>query len=510
MDRSQSLGQPLGELQRPAGVHGLVHPGHVGALRENNLHGAQDQDNTLRLWDWSTGRTLRLFHGHSAKVNDLAVSPDGRYALSGSDDQTVIVWEIDSGRKIRTFRGHTDRVQGVSFTPDGKQAISGAWDKTVRLWDLATGREIRRFQGDSGAFSPDGNLLLSGNLDRGLRLWDRKTGRTVRTFSGIGAVGAVAFSADGQRVFAGVDDGTFKLWERASGKETVSVRYDGFTFTAGLPVRDMAYSPVKDLVMTGGTTAGRRARLWDATTGEAVRTLQGVCENPLAVAFSADGRRVAAVHQERVVTVWDVETGTEVSRFAAPYALNSVDLGREGTRVLIGAGNGSCSIYEADTGGLLASLYAFKDGRWAVIAADGRYDASNPGDVPGVSWVLPDDPMTPLPVEVFMKEYYEPRLLPRILQGEAFPPITGLADLNRVQPGVEILAVRPDPETPSQVAVTVEVAGKKKAFMPLWRRGSARQWRIRPPKTAESPWGNGSPMANSAFPASIRTFSAGR
>lgn len=428
------------------------------------------------------GNVVKTLQGHALISEQVAFGPNGRYVLTGGWDGVLGLWDTAVGALVGTLPGHRGSIADVAFSPDGTHALSCGGepfgqkdgDNTLRLWNLQTGRQVRVMEDtapvDSVAFSPDGTHLLSGNLDQGLRLWDRETGRAVRTFAGIGAVGAVAFSADGQRVFAGVDDGTFKLWERASGKETTSVRYDRFTFTAGLPVRDMAYSPSRDLVMTGGTTAGGRARLWDATTGEAVRTLQGVCENTRAVAFSADGRRVAAVHQERVVTVWDVETGNEVSRFAAPYSLNSVDLGREGTRVLIGAGNGSCSIYEADSGDFLASLYAFKDGRWAVIAADGRYDASNPGDIPGISWVLPDDPMTPLPVEVFMKEYYEPRLLPRILQGEAFPPITGLADLNRVQPGVEILAVRPDPKTPFEVSVAVAVAGKKKTF----RKGKER------------------------------------
>ena len=55
---------------------------------------------------------------------------------------------------------------------------------------------------------------------------------------------------------------------------------------------------------------------------------------------------------------------------------------------------------------------------WAVVAPDGRYDANDPGDVPVFSWVLKDDPMTPLPVEVFGREYYEPGLLRRTIAGD--------------------------------------------------------------------------------------------
>jgi len=76
---------------------------------------------------------------------------------------------------------------------------------------------------------------------------------------------------------------------------------------------------------------------------------------------------------------------------------------------------------------------------------------------------MPDDPMRPLPVEIFMRDYYEPRLLPRVLAGEKFKPIRPLADLNRVQPIVKITEVKQVKET-NKVTVTVEVGGADRAF----------------------------------------------
>jgi uncharacterized caspase-like protein len=99
-----------------------------------------------------------------------------------------------------------------------------------------------------------------------------------------------------------------------------------------------------------------------------------------------------------------------------------------------------------------------------VVAPDGRYDTSSPGDLPGLSWVLPEDPMKPYPVEVFMRDYYEPRLLPRLLNGDAaaFQPIRPLGELNRVQPEVKILGVRRG-ATSDFVEVDVAVSAKEDA-----------------------------------------------
>jgi len=90
-----------------------------------------------------------------------------------------------------------------------------------------------------------------------------------------------------------------------------------------------------------------------------------------------------------------------------------------------------------------------------VIADDGRYDASDPGDLPGLSWVMPDAPTEPVPVSIFFREYYEPGLLSRLLAGEALPPVPSIIDLDREQPRVEISAIVPTDA--GRVNVTVDV-----------------------------------------------------
>src|ERR1017187_10149070 len=84
--------------------------------------------------------------GSSNAVYSVAFSPDGRQILTGSWDQTARLWDAATGREIRRFLGHTARVSSVAFSPDGRQILTGSWDQTARLWDIATGKEVRRFQ----------------------------------------------------------------------------------------------------------------------------------------------------------------------------------------------------------------------------------------------------------------------------------------------------------------------------------------------------------------------------
>ena len=150
----------------------------------------------------------------------------------------------------------------VALSPDGK-TVAAASGSNVLLFDAADGayrrtllghtRELRRL-----AFSPDGDLLASSSLDGTVKLWKVADGREVRTLGGHKEAWAIAFSPDGKRLAVGTGDGAVFLW---------------------------------------GVTEGRLI-------------FQRSCQAKLVfgVAFSPDGKMLAA-GADRVVRVWDVDTG---------------------------------------------------------------------------------------------------------------------------------------------------------------------------------------------------------
>ncbi|NWG20313.1 MAG: PD40 domain-containing protein [Chloroflexi bacterium] len=104
-----------------------------------------------------------------------------------SFDQTLRVWDAQSGRELRQLAGHTDAIVGVAISPDGRYILSGSLDRTARLWNLATGQEVRRFVGHTGttglagaiAFTPDGRRMLTAGTAGTARLWDVEIADTV-------------------------------------------------------------------------------------------------------------------------------------------------------------------------------------------------------------------------------------------------------------------------------------------------------------------------------------------
>ena len=75
-------------------------------------------------------------------VNAVAFSPDGQTVLSGSGDNTLKLWETSSGQLLQTLTGHQDWVTAVAFSPDGETVLSGSGDNTAQtlgdiFWPVA-------------------------------------------------------------------------------------------------------------------------------------------------------------------------------------------------------------------------------------------------------------------------------------------------------------------------------------------------------------------------------------
>ena len=96
---------------------------------------ATSPNGTIRIWDASTGRTLRVLRAHMRAVYGVAFSPDGSRIATASEDRTIRLWDSATGEVMAELRGHAGYVHSVSFSPDGTKLISASGDGTVRIWD---------------------------------------------------------------------------------------------------------------------------------------------------------------------------------------------------------------------------------------------------------------------------------------------------------------------------------------------------------------------------------------
>jgi len=99
-------------------------------------------------------------------VRAVALTADGRGAVSASSDRTLKVWDIESGKLIRTLEGHAGGIYAIALTADGGRAVSASYDQTLKVWDIKNGKMIASFTGDSAmiscALSTDGRTIIAG------------------------------------------------------------------------------------------------------------------------------------------------------------------------------------------------------------------------------------------------------------------------------------------------------------------------------------------------------------
>jgi WD40 repeat protein len=73
----------------------------------------------------------------------VAFSPDGQTLASGSCDNTIKLWNMTTGNCLKTLHGHASWIWSVAFSPDGQILASGSQDETIKLWDVQTGRCLK-------------------------------------------------------------------------------------------------------------------------------------------------------------------------------------------------------------------------------------------------------------------------------------------------------------------------------------------------------------------------------
>jgi len=277
------------------------------------------RDKSLIVWnlvrqDDNFGIAGKRLTGHGHYVQDVAISSDGQFALSGSWDGTLRLWDLNTGSTTRSFIGHTKDVLSVAFSADNRQIVSGSRDKTINLWN--TLGQLKFTITEEGhtewvscvRFSPNlaTPLIVSAGWDKLVKVWNLTQCKLRTNLIGhSGYVNTVTVSPDGSLCASGGKDGTAMLWDLNEGRHLSSL-------DAGDVIHSLCFSPNRYWLCAATAST---IKIWDLESKVCVDELtpnfgqQGKKTVPIqciSLAWSADGTTLFAGYTDNQIRVWVV------------------------------------------------------------------------------------------------------------------------------------------------------------------------------------------------------------
>jgi WD40 repeat protein len=312
------------------------HSGIIWSLAfsaDGHLLASGGMDHQLLLWDAARGRVLDRLRGHSNQVNSVAFSPvpHSWILASASDDKTVLLWDVSRREPLLK---HDLQVSAVAFSSDGKTMVSGSGDRKVYAWaftaaDIAAPRLIC-----DGRDSGDKEVVGAGLPGKGRTVVAFKNG-VIAVFEGRGRQPAARSTVHREGLLRSLavgppddrGDALVASGSQAPHGRLVLSRLSG---TRLLGARGLLYWP-RDGSGEGSGPTGPRVRGQRGSSPVAAQTASGAEAEAaplaglptsrtdamrmtvLAVAFSPDGRKLAAAirlstrkNTRSQVLLWDV------------------------------------------------------------------------------------------------------------------------------------------------------------------------------------------------------------
>ncbi|MEQ8277182.1 MAG: WD40 repeat domain-containing protein [Deltaproteobacteria bacterium] len=266
------------------------------------------------------GNTSRRLAGHDERVEDLALSPDGRRLASASWDKTVRVYETSTPDAAPRVLRHSDALFAVAFSPDGRTIATGGRGSRVTLWDAESGKKLRQWKAPGGGITSlvfDGDALVATTAEGTFGTWSLQG--KLRWASEVGLELRAVLRLD-DRYAVGGASGRLRFFDVASGEERAEERLRG-------EVTAVAFSPDDRRVVVGSSEGSVAIHVMD---GGSQLVLQPFRTPVLAVAFEPGG--FAAVTQSALVRFDD--RGEERGRHNHPAQVSRAIFASDGATVL--------------------------------------------------------------------------------------------------------------------------------------------------------------------------------
>jgi WD40 repeat protein len=309
------------------------------AYSPDGMRIAADVEGFVYLWDAETGELVfAVDSGPGVRVwnpgHDLTFSADGRRIAVSSYRSGAIIIDTETGERLVSIDDYVTsaRVADIAFSPDGSRLLLTLADGNVGLYDAIDGRFLTGFKStiqkdinlpdvNSVAFSPDGSKVAAGGNywpRRGpsegfAAIWDINSGQEHLVVTGHATpVQHVVFSMDNTRIMT-VGYAEARIWDTRSGAALVIPQHDCSGIVDAAFIHDGSHIAI---ACEDGTV-----HHCDTTSGQcsvAFSQSSLAADGIVAIAFHPDGNQVATATLLGSISVWNMRTGKRVRKLKMP------------------------------------------------------------------------------------------------------------------------------------------------------------------------------------------------
>ena len=441
-------------------------------------------DGRVHIFDSINGQKISTLETQTSAISGFMFSPDGKTLVINDNEYQSKLWDFENGQFKKDYISAEDKIEN-SETPDDKFEVEHKYDDPEGNFILRDKKSNKIILTQKNVFdykiSNDSKTLslkkYVNESDKTLtqEIWDINTKKVVfkingvkkdysETFSPNSEIFSILLSAEDSETSSESDtsqNGKLELWSLKGIKlfesqenlqsYTLDKEWNNLVLEyqeGRLQWYNLQTKTFKQIV--------HRENYWIPVNEKVI------VADPTEkfIAFRNDNPNDGIG-----IWLWNSQNNLFIECEGHLGEISDIKFSPDSRFLVSGSADGSIKYWDVITGREIFTFVPLEENNWIVTTPDGRFDTNKSLDtIEGLKWQLNDKTSTLLPIDIFLRQYYEPNLLQRVLKcneqnncDTEFKSLPSIADINRVQPKIVIKEIKSVKNADSLADVTVEI-----------------------------------------------------
>jgi WD40 repeat protein len=339
------------------------------------------KDGKIRLWNIRKNSLIKIFKGHTDRVNSLVFSDYLNKIISISDDKTVRIWDINSTKEINKLTME-DKLLSIDISPNQKSIVVGLADGNIFLIDINSTKIVKKIKAHNKSINGialSTHYIISASDDKTIKIWNRESGKLINTLVGHkDKVLSVTIDKNEKYIISGSQDFTTRVW---SIKGKIIKIFKGHYSS----VNSVALTPTY-IMSVSGSFWGKRdnsIKIWSRKRKKLITTIKAHSDYINSIRVSNNNRYIVTASNDQTVKIWDLKKKKLLETLQGDKSLiNSIDISKDENYLLTSSHDNKARLWNLENEQLIKE-FNVKNIHFASFSGNSRYIVFGSGGLNG-------------------------------------------------------------------------------------------------------------------------------